>query len=90
MARTIGDVTYDTGLAVDGYTVKSSSQLRISTRDIGDTPTLYDIQAAFGTASEVGEGFLGVLNPNGAGTSCYLCACDGTNWFSLPMTLMEA
>lgn len=74
------------GLVASGFRVQSSSQLRASTREVNETPTLEDVQAAFGTVSEVGAAFLGVLNPGGLNTSCWLCACDGTNWWSLPMT----
>lgn len=90
MAIDFDSIAFEDGVEAVGYTVKSTSRLRSSVRAMDTVPTLYDIQAAFGTPTEVGDGFLGVLNPSGAGTSCYLCACDGTNWFSLPMTLMEA
>lgn len=74
------------GLVASGFRVQSSSQLRSSTREVNVTPTLEDVQAAFGTAGEVGAAFLGLLNPSGANTAYWLCACDGTNWWSLPMT----
>jgi hypothetical protein len=74
------------GLAAAGFAIRSSSQLRNSTRDVNPVPGLEDIQAAFGTAAEVGTAFLGLLNPGGANAACWLCACDGTNWWSLSMT----
>lgn len=74
------------GLVASGFRVLSSSQLRTSTREVNSTPTLEDVQAAFGTAAEVGAAFVGVLNPGGTNTACWLCTCDGTNWWSLPMT----
>jgi hypothetical protein len=73
------------GLTTSGYVVKSSSQLKTSARDVNEVPTVEDIQAAFGTAAEVGAAFLGILNPSGANTACWLCVCDGTNWWSLQM-----
>jgi hypothetical protein len=74
------------GLMAVGYRVLSSSQLRSSSREVNTTPSLEDVQAAFGTAAEVGAAFMGILNPGGTNTACWLCACDGTNWWSLPMT----
>ena len=81
MARSVDDLVFGAGVELDGYTVKSTSRSRISTRVANDPPTVWDIEAAFGSASEVGEGFVGLFNPSGAGTSLYLCAFDGTNWW---------
>jgi len=81
------DLEFSDGVEAVGYRVRSTSLLRTSTRETNDPPTLGDIQAAFGFASEAGAGFVGTLSPDGAGTSLYLCACDGTNWWTTPMTL---
>ena len=74
-------LTFTDGVVADGYTVKATSQNRYSERVTNPSPSLEDVQAAFGGPAEAGAGFVGILNPSGAGTSCYLCVCDGTNWW---------
>ena len=82
----VDEVSFGPGVRRHGYDVESTSQIQYSTRTTNVPPSIEDVQAAFGLASDVGTGFIGMLNPNGDGTSFYFCACDGTNWWTLPMT----
>lgn len=79
------EISLNDGLVADAYGLRTTSRAKYSDRATNDTPSLEDVKAAFGTAAEAGSGFVGVLNPSGAGTA-HLCACDGTNWWLLPMT----
>ena len=49
--------------------------------DISIPPTDAQLDTAFGEPATVGAGFIGLVNDNDAGTSCYLCISNGTNWF---------
>jgi hypothetical protein len=39
------------------------------------------LDAAFGTPADVSPGFLRLLDDNAAGTTLYLIASGGTNWW---------
>jgi len=60
--------------------------VRISTDNVAGTPTIAELNTAFGTAATVGAGFLAVLDDNGGGTAFFLCGSDGTNWFTVRLT----
>lgn len=64
---------------VDGIRTK------VDTSDV-TTPTDAELDAAFGTPATVGSGFMALVDDNGAGTSVYLVASDGTNWWYHAMT----
>ena len=52
-----------------------------SDNNVSYPPTDAQLDAAFGTPAAVGDGFVGVLDDNGAGTDVYLCVSDGTLWW---------
>jgi len=58
----------------------------ISDADVSGTPTDAEIDAAFGTPSEVGAGFVGIIDDAGAGSQDYIVASDGTNWWYASLT----
>lgn len=59
---------------------------KIVTDDVANPPTDAQLDTAFGTPANVGAGFIGVVDDNGAGANVYLCASDGTNWWQSAMT----
>ena len=46
-----------------------------------DTPSLAQINTAFGTAANVGSGFIGIINDAGGDAKGSLVVSDGTNWW---------
>ena len=56
-------------------------RLQVSTADITPFPTPAELTAIFGTPAEVGAGFIRLLNDAGTGTTFYLIASDGANWW---------
>lgn len=56
-----------------------------STNDVSDPPTASELNSAFGTASSLGL-FIGLVNDNNEGTKLWLCASDGTDWWTAAMT----
>jgi hypothetical protein len=54
--------------------------------DVSNPPTASELATAFGAASAVGAGYLGLLNDNGAGSNVYLCASDGSDWYYQALT----
>lgn len=60
---------------------------QVSVDNVHDTtPTLTQINTAFGAPTSVGAGFMGVINDAAGGTNFYVCASDGTNWFYSKLT----
>lgn len=70
-------VTDVTGTAVTGTH---------STANVSSPPTDAELDAAFGTPASVGSGFVATLDDAGTGTTMYLVASDGTNWWHSAMT----
>ncbi len=56
-------------------------RLVISTPNVSNPPTDAELDAAFGTAAEVGAGFIRLIDDNAAGADFYLVASDGSNWW---------
>ena len=71
-----------------GSLQKRETKVRIprSTNNVSNPPTAAQATTAFGSVSELGSGFLGVIDDNDAGTNVYLCYTDGTDWFSATLT----
>lgn len=57
-----------------------------SSADVSSPPTDAELDSALGTPADVGAGFVGVLDDNGAGSAVWLVASDGTNWWHVSMT----
>ena len=54
----------------------------VSSDDVSNPPTDAELDTAFGQPSDVMDGFIGVLDDNGAGTTMWLCvAVNGAWWF---------
>lgn len=58
----------------------------LSTADVSAAPTDAELVSAFGTAASVGSGFVAVLDDNGADTTMFVIASNGTSYFHLAMT----
>ena len=54
--------------------------------DTSNPPTDAELDTAFGTPATVGDGFMAVLDDNGAGSNVYLVVSDGTNWWYATLT----
>lgn len=62
------------------------SAVVVSTDDISTPPSDAELDVAFGTPGDVGEGFVGVVNDGGAGTNVYIVFSDGSYWWHAAMT----
>jgi hypothetical protein len=71
------------GLLDNVYQRFSLGDLRliVSTADVSNPPTDAELDATFGTAAEVGAGFIRLIDDNAAGADFYLVASDGSNWW---------
>lgn len=49
-------------------------------------PTDAQLNTAFGTPESVGDGFIGILDDNGAGTAVYLCVSRNADWWYTLLT----
>lgn len=54
--------------------------------DIADPPTITNLNSAFGTAAEMGDGFTAVIRDNSGGTKAYLCTVINGVWFYEELT----
>ncbi len=52
-----------------------------STANVSSPPTDAELDSAFGAPADVGAGFMGTVDDNGAGTAGYIVWSDGANWF---------
>jgi len=57
-----------------------------STADVSSPPTDAELDAAFGTPAQVGAGFTGIVDDDGAGAAVWMVASDGANWWYVAMT----
>lgn len=55
--------------------------LERSTANVSSPPTDAELDAAFGTPAQVGDGFVALVDDNDADTTVYLVASNGTSWF---------
>jgi len=54
-----------------------------SENDVGNPPTLEQIEGALGASTDVGTGAIGVINDNGAGSNVWFCVSLGSDgwWY---------
>lgn len=50
------------------------------------TPTDAELDSAFGTPVTVGDGFMAVLDDNGAGTNVWIVVAKNSKWWYAPLT----
>lgn len=81
-SRTYADIDRGDVFALEIY----AGNVSTSDDDVSSPPTDAELDAAFGTPATVGDGFVGLLDDNGAGASVYLVASDGTNWWYTALT----
>ena len=54
--------------------------------NVASPPTDTELDTAFGTPEAAGDGFIGILDDNGAGTSVYLCVARNSEWWYATLT----
>ena len=70
-----------------GEVLKWSSRINAIREDnTANPPTDAQLDTAFGTPAQVGDGFMGLLDDNGAGTAVYLCVARNSAWWYAAMT----
>lgn len=57
-----------------------------STENTANPPSDAELDTAFGTPAEVGNGFIGLLDDNDADANVYLCVSNGTSWWYVALT----
>lgn len=58
----------------------------VSNTNVSNPPTKAQITSAFGLPASVGDGFVGVIDDNGSGTTLWLCVSKGSEWFYQQLT----
>lgn len=58
----------------------------VSTDDVSNPPTDAQLDTAFGTPAERGEGFIGIVDDNDVGTTIWLCIVTGSAWWYEQLT----
>lgn len=81
---------YDTTTSDFGLDKILSGRLkvRVSNANVSNPPTAAQATAALGSPASVGEGGLGVINDNGAGTNVYVLLSVGGSWYRLNATVL--
>jgi len=67
-------------------TREASASLTVATDNVASPPTDAELDTAFGTAANLPEGFMGVLDDNGAGTTVWFCVVSSNAWFYEQLT----
>jgi len=84
-----GAATVGGSLTVTGVVNATAAGLRTkqAVNDVHNTtPIISELETAFGTASSVGSGFVGVIKDANADSNCYLVISNGTSYFYLKFT----
>ena len=64
----------------------NSLLLRVYTDDVSSPPTDAELDSAIGTPSDVGAGYIAIVDDAGTGTAVYLVVSDGTNWWHVAVS----
>jgi hypothetical protein len=59
----------------------------ISTANVSSPPTDAQLDSAFGDAATLPNGFVGIVDDNGAGTAVWLCVVANNNWWYEALTV---
>ena len=72
----------------DGVAARKLLRAAKSVDNVSDPPTDAELDAAFGDPTVVGDGFIGILDDNDAGTDVYICFTTGVagEWFYIKGT----
>lgn len=62
-------------------------RLSVARTNVALGPTDAECDTAFGTPAQVGEGFMGLIDDNNAGTAVYLCVVVHSAWWYETLTL---
>ena len=66
--------------------VLETYQMPNSDANVSNPPTDAELDAAFGQPAAVGDGYIAILDDNGAGTNVWFIASDGANWWHGALT----
>ena len=87
-----GGDNYVSGVVGSGINVvgnsgaKTSANINTSDNDVSNPPTDAEIDLAFNAPVIAGDGFIGVIDDDGAGANVWLCVSDGANWWYVALT----
>jgi hypothetical protein len=66
--------------------VLETYQMPTSNANVSIPPTDAELDAAFGLPAVVGDGFIAILDDNGANTNVWFVASNGTSWWHGALT----
>lgn len=80
--------TFVTGsrLRIIGWRQETIGGLETSSANVSNPPTDAELDAEFGTPATVGDGFVALLDDNGADANVYLVGSNGTSWWYTALT----
>lgn len=61
--------------------IPNGVRTKYSIANTANPPTIAELTSAFGTPSDLGSGFIGILNDADGGVNEYIVWTDATNWF---------
>ena len=70
-----------------GRTLLQARDQAYSAANVSVPPTAAELTSAFGAPADVGAGFIGVVNDDGAGLNVWLAVSDGAAWWHVACTL---
>lgn len=63
-----------------------SLKVRVVDDNVSSPPTDAQLDSAFGAPADLGSGFVGIVDDNGAESAVYLCVVVGTSWWYEALT----
>lgn len=63
-----------------------SNLIPINNANVSSPPTDAELDSAFGDAATMPNGFMGIIDDNGAGTAVWLCVVTNNNWWYEALT----
>ena len=79
---TITERTSGAGVTIDSVLLKDGAvYVPTATDNVSSPPTDAELDTAFGQPSALGDGFIGLLDDNGAGTTVWLCQVINSAWW---------
>jgi len=72
--------------AVDDWKFFQAHRLIIDTTDVSDPPTDAELDSAFGTPANLGEGYMRLIDDNSGDADVWLVATNDTSWWYVGLT----
>ena len=82
----VSDSTHSSDGTTKKITRLNLTNRTVATDDVSDPPTDGELDSAFGTPATVGDGFLGLVDDDGAGTKVWLCVALNSKWWYEELT----